>query len=170
MVWFRPRAGRGRNPRGSESPRSGPSRDRDRPYICRPGRWVRPYAISCLDLIAPTVRERRNPYHRHRFWPTHRHLSQIKDGIAASANGSCGFIGTFRRLRMLRKEQNEFITQTGPGTPMGELFRRYWTPALLAEELPANDCPPVRVKLFSERLVAFRDSKGRYGLIDEFCP
>jgi phthalate 4,5-dioxygenase oxygenase subunit len=70
---------------------------------------------------------------------------------------------------MLRAQQNELVTQTGLGTPMGELFRRYWTPALLAEELPENDCPPVRVKLFSERLVAFRDSLGRYGLIDEFC-
>jgi phenylpropionate dioxygenase-like ring-hydroxylating dioxygenase large terminal subunit len=70
---------------------------------------------------------------------------------------------------MLNKEQNELLTQTGPGTPMGELFRRYWTPALLAEELPENDCPPVRVKLLSERLLAFRDSQGRYGLIDEFC-
>src|SRR5579863_2346357 len=53
---------------------------------------------------------------------------------------------------------------------MGRLFRSYWTPVLLAEELPGNDCPPVRVKVLSERLVAFRDSKGRYGLIDEFCP
>ena len=70
---------------------------------------------------------------------------------------------------MLRKEQNELLTQTGPGTPMGRLFRCYWLPALLAEELPENDCPPVRVKLLSERLVAFRDSEGRYGLIDEFC-
>src|SRR5436305_8361700 len=71
---------------------------------------------------------------------------------------------------MLTKAQDDLVTQTGPGMPMGELFRRYWTPALLAEELPENDCPPVRVKLFSERLVAFRDSSGRYGLIDEFCP
>jgi phenylpropionate dioxygenase-like ring-hydroxylating dioxygenase large terminal subunit len=71
--------------------------------------------------------------------------------------------------QMLRKEQNEFITHTGPSTPMGELFRCYWTPALLTEELPDNNCPPVRVKLLSERLVAFRDSQGRYGLIDEFC-
>jgi len=70
---------------------------------------------------------------------------------------------------MLKIQENEFITRTGPRTPMGQLFRRYWTPALLAEELPANDCPPVRVKLLSERLVAFRDSLGRYGLIDEFC-
>jgi phthalate 4,5-dioxygenase len=71
--------------------------------------------------------------------------------------------------QMLRKERNEFITRTGPSTPMGQLFRCYWTPALLSEELPQNDCPPVRVKLLSERLVAFRDSQGRYGLIDEFC-
>jgi phthalate 4,5-dioxygenase oxygenase subunit len=70
---------------------------------------------------------------------------------------------------MLKKEVNELLTQTGPGTPLGELFRCYWLPALLAEELPEDDCPPVRVKLLSERLVAVRDSEGRYGLIDEFC-
>ncbi len=52
---------------------------------------------------------------------------------------------------------------------MGELFRRYWIPALLAEELAGADCPPVRVKLLSERLIAFRDSEGKLGLIDEFC-
>jgi phthalate 4,5-dioxygenase len=70
---------------------------------------------------------------------------------------------------MLRKEQNDLLTLTGPGTPCGKLFRSYWLPVLLAEELPDNDCPPVRVKLLSERLLAFRDSEGRFGLIDEFC-
>ncbi|MET4783500.1 aromatic ring-hydroxylating dioxygenase subunit alpha [Glaciihabitans sp. UYNi722] len=70
---------------------------------------------------------------------------------------------------MLRQEINELLTQTGPGTGMGALFRQYWIPALLAEELPDNDSPPVRVKLLSERLIAFRDSEGRYGLMDEFC-
>jgi phthalate 4,5-dioxygenase len=70
---------------------------------------------------------------------------------------------------MLKTEINELLTQTGPGTASGDLFRRYWLPALLAEELPENDCPPVRVKILSERLIAFRDSEGRYGLIDEFC-
>jgi phenylpropionate dioxygenase-like ring-hydroxylating dioxygenase large terminal subunit len=69
----------------------------------------------------------------------------------------------------MRAEQNVFLTRTGPGTPMGELFRCYWLPALLACELPAADCPPVRVKLLSERLIAFRDSQDRLGLIDEFC-
>jgi phthalate 4,5-dioxygenase len=70
---------------------------------------------------------------------------------------------------MLRKEQNDLLTQTGPQTPMGTMFRSYWIPALLSEELPEDDCAPVRVKLLSERLLAFRDSEGRYGLIDEFC-
>jgi phthalate 4,5-dioxygenase len=70
---------------------------------------------------------------------------------------------------MLKTEVNELLTQTGPETPVGDLFRRYWLPTLLAEELPENDCPPVRVKILSERLIAFRDSEGRYGLMDEFC-
>ena len=70
---------------------------------------------------------------------------------------------------MLRKDQNDLLTQTGPDTPMGRLFRSYWLPALLAEELPENDGPPVRVELLSERLIAFRDTEGRYGLVDEFC-
>ena len=70
---------------------------------------------------------------------------------------------------MLRKEQNDLLTQTGPQAPMGALFRSYWIPALLAEELPENDCAPVRVRLLSERLLALRDSQGRYGLIEEFC-
>jgi phenylpropionate dioxygenase-like ring-hydroxylating dioxygenase large terminal subunit len=70
---------------------------------------------------------------------------------------------------MLKAEINELLTRTGPGAPAGDLFRRYWLPALLVEELPENDCPPVRVKILSERLIAFRDSEGRFGLIDEFC-
>ena len=70
---------------------------------------------------------------------------------------------------MLTREQNEFLARTGPGTPMGELFRRYWIPALLDWELPGPDCSPVRVKLLGEELIAFRDTEGRIGLIDEFC-
>ena len=48
---------------------------------------------------------------------------------------------------MLKKEVNDLLTQTDVGTPMGEMFRQYWIPALLAKELPEDDCPPVRVKL-----------------------
>lgn len=70
---------------------------------------------------------------------------------------------------MLKKEQNDLVTQTGPGTSMGNLFRRYWMPALLSQQLPTPDCDPVRLELFSEKMVAFRDTQGRLGLIDEFC-
>ncbi len=70
---------------------------------------------------------------------------------------------------MTTREQNDFLTLTGPGTPMGALMRRYWIPALLSSEIPEPDCPPVRLKLLSERLIAFRDTKGRVGVMDEFC-
>jgi phthalate 4,5-dioxygenase oxygenase subunit len=71
---------------------------------------------------------------------------------------------------MLSPEENKLVTQVGRGTPMGTTLRRYWIPALLARELPQPDCPPVRVTLLGERLVAFRDSAGRVGLVEEFCP
>jgi phthalate 4,5-dioxygenase oxygenase subunit len=70
---------------------------------------------------------------------------------------------------MLPKELNELITRTSPGTPMGELFRRYWMPALLSEEIPTPDCPPVQVRILGEELVAFRDTRGRIGLLQEHC-
>ena len=71
---------------------------------------------------------------------------------------------------MLTREENELVTRISAGTPMGETMRRYWIPALLARELPEPDCPPVRVKLLGEELVAFRDTEGRVGLLDEYCP
>jgi phenylpropionate dioxygenase-like ring-hydroxylating dioxygenase large terminal subunit len=70
---------------------------------------------------------------------------------------------------MTTRQQNGFLTETDPGTPMGRLVRRYWIPALLSSEIAEPDCPPVRVKLLGERLIAFRDSLGRVGAMDEFC-
>jgi len=71
---------------------------------------------------------------------------------------------------MLARDENERVTRVGRGTPMGDTMRRYWIPALLAWELPEPDCPPVRVKLLGEELVAFRDTRGRIGLLEERCP
>jgi phthalate 4,5-dioxygenase len=71
---------------------------------------------------------------------------------------------------MLSREDNELLTRVDRGTPMGTTMRSYWIPALLAWELPGPDCPPVRVKLLGEELVAFRDTNNRIGLIDEYCP
>src|SRR5258707_15073723 len=67
------------------------------------------------------------------------------------------------------EKQIELLTRPVQVTPKGRIFRRYWMPALLAEELPEPDCPPVRVQLLSEKLIAFRDTEGRLGLLDEFC-
>lgn len=71
---------------------------------------------------------------------------------------------------MLTVEENETLTRTGPGTPMGDVFRQYWMPALLSRELPAPDCPPVRIKLLGEDFVAFRDSAGEVGIVEPRCP
>ncbi|MHA4815557.1 Rieske 2Fe-2S domain-containing protein [Streptomyces aculeolatus] len=67
-------------------------------------------------------------------------------------------------------EMNERLTRVGAGTPMGEVFRRYWIPALLSSDIAEPDSPPVRVRLLGEDLVAFRDSAGDVGLLDAHCP
>lgn len=71
---------------------------------------------------------------------------------------------------VLKQEDNWMLTSTNPGTEMGELFRRFWMPALLSEEIPAPDTGPVRVTMLGENLVAFRDSDGEVGLVNEACP
>jgi nitrite reductase/ring-hydroxylating ferredoxin subunit len=71
---------------------------------------------------------------------------------------------------MLSAEDNRFLTRSGPGTPMGELLRRFWLPVLLSEELPEPDGPPKKIAVLSEELLAFRDTRGRVGVIDQHCP
>src|SRR4051812_48343048 len=71
---------------------------------------------------------------------------------------------------MLSKEENELVCRVGPGTPMGNLMREYWLPAMLSSELPNPDSDPVRVMLLGERLIAFRDSDGKVGLLGDHCP
>ena len=70
---------------------------------------------------------------------------------------------------MLKQEQNDLLTQTGPGTPMGNLFRRYWLPALLADELPRERVRAGPRQAAVGAALAWRDTQGRYALIDEFC-
>src|SRR3954462_3641567 len=71
---------------------------------------------------------------------------------------------------MLGEQDNEALCRVGPGTLMGNLLRRYWTPALLSSEAPEPDSPPVRVRLLGEDMVAFRDTEGRVGLVTQACP
>jgi phenylpropionate dioxygenase-like ring-hydroxylating dioxygenase large terminal subunit len=71
---------------------------------------------------------------------------------------------------MLSRADNELLTRTGPDTPMGRYFRRFWIPVALSRELPEPEGPPVRLKVMGEDLVAFRAADGRVGLVDPVCP
>src|SRR3546814_12637086 len=70
---------------------------------------------------------------------------------------------------MLSPEQNERITRTGPETSLGKGVRRYWVPALVADQLPEAGGDPVRVTLFNEDFVLFRAGDGTLGMLDEHC-
>ena len=71
---------------------------------------------------------------------------------------------------MLSREDNELLTKVGPGTPMGDYMRRFWIPGFLEEEVAAPDGDPVRLRLLGEDLVAFRDTNGKIGVLDAYCP
>ena len=71
---------------------------------------------------------------------------------------------------MLTRQDNEIMCRVGPGTPMGDLIRQFWIPALISSELPSPDCPPLRLRLLGENLIAFRVTSGRVGIIQNACP
>src|SRR6202163_1908069 len=71
---------------------------------------------------------------------------------------------------MLSAEENDLLCRVEGDAPMGALMRRHWIPACMSEEVAQRDGPPVRVRLLGEDLVAFRDSLGRLGVVDEHCP
>ena len=71
---------------------------------------------------------------------------------------------------MLSQQDNETLCRVGPGATMGEFMREYWVPALQSSELPGPDSDPVRIRLLGEDLIAFRDSTGTVGLVDNYCP
>ena len=71
---------------------------------------------------------------------------------------------------MLTKEENELLCRVEGNAPMGQLMRRHWQPACLIEEVSDPDGTPVRARLFGEDLVVFRDTEGRVGVMDEYCP
>jgi 5,5'-dehydrodivanillate O-demethylase len=70
---------------------------------------------------------------------------------------------------MVTREENETLTRVGPGTPGGELLRRYWHPVAATAELTEEN-PIKAVQLLGEKLVVYRDTMGAYGLVAEQCP
>ena len=71
---------------------------------------------------------------------------------------------------MLSRQDNEYLTCTGPDTPMGAFLRHFWMPFMLSQEISEADGPPVRVRLLGEDLLAFRNSEGQPALVDRYCP
>jgi len=69
----------------------------------------------------------------------------------------------------MNKDMAETLVRTGPGTAMGTLMRRYWVSVLLSNEVAEPDGPPVRAQILGEKLLAFRNTEGKVGLVDEFC-
>jgi phthalate 4,5-dioxygenase oxygenase subunit len=70
---------------------------------------------------------------------------------------------------MSKQKDSDDLVLVGPGTAMGELMRQYWIPAVMSSELE-RDGAPMRLMLLGERLIAFRDSSGRVGVMDHRCP
>lgn len=70
---------------------------------------------------------------------------------------------------MLTAEENQILTRVGPQTPMGRMMRRFWFPICTSAQLPGPDCDPLRVGLLGESFVAFRDTAGTVGVLDELC-
>src|SRR6202171_3021215 len=71
---------------------------------------------------------------------------------------------------MLSVEDNELLCRVGPGTPVGDLMRQYWIPALMSSELAEPDGRPLRVRLLCEDLIAYRATSGDVGFIQNNCP
>src|SRR5262249_57728115 len=74
-----------------------------------------------------------------------------------------------RRSQMISAAENELLTRVGRNTPMGKFMRQFWIPACLSLDIPA-DGPQRSLMLLGEKLIAFRDTAGRGGLFDPFCP
>jgi phthalate 4,5-dioxygenase len=71
---------------------------------------------------------------------------------------------------MITVEENDLLCRVEGDAPMGQLMRRHWVPACMSEEVAVPGGRPVRVRLLGEDLVVFRDSEGRLGVLDEYCP
>jgi phthalate 4,5-dioxygenase oxygenase subunit len=71
---------------------------------------------------------------------------------------------------MLTPEENDVLTRVTGDAPMARLMRQHWTPVCLVEEVAEPDCKPLRVEVLGESYVAFRDTEGRLGMLDELCP
>ena len=129
-------------------------------------RCQKPDHPSRLDHPSPALRR---AAHRRRRRP--RRASPVdRDRNGGRHHRRSGASFEKGDVLMLSKADNEFLTRSGPGTPMGDLLRRFWMPALLSEELPERDGPPKKIRILGEDLLAFRATDGRVGIVEPHCP
>ena len=69
---------------------------------------------------------------------------------------------------MLSEQQNQQMTRVGRGTPIGELFRRYWQPIAAVSQIKERNT--FQVKILGEDLVLYKDHSGNFGLVEPHCP
>src|SRR5579875_3724833 len=122
----------------------------------RYGRWR--FATTNNSIGASSIHSGRRP----RCPPTDAGLRET----GAAHTNSCPSRGD---TKMMTREENELMCRVAPGTPMGQMLREYWAPALRSQALEA-DGAPVRVRMLGENYIAFRASDGRVGFFDEGCP
>lgn len=70
---------------------------------------------------------------------------------------------------MITEQENDILTRVGPDTPMGRMMRRYWHPVCASSQIANPDSDPLRVRMFGENYVVFRNTEGRPGILDEYC-
>src|SRR5262245_22639965 len=130
--------------------------------------WLRRMAADPDHRIDPhpAYRWERQVDFRIHVWPP-----SARDGsVGCAAAASALILGEIAGdTTMMSAQENDLITRVAPGTPCGNLMRRYWQPAALVEEL-AERRPVKPVRLLGEDLVLFRDEQGRYGLLHRQCP
>src|SRR5439155_9595476 len=99
-----------------------------------------------------------------RTWADFGSIVALPPRSSANTMGQTTCIGG----NVLTAPRNDLLTRVGPGTPMGDLLRRYWQPIGGASELDKNPVKPIR--LMGENLVLYKDMSGTFGLVDRHCP
>ena len=126
-------------------------------------------ALPGQPRLAPRV-------HRHAQRPRRRGYRALPVLLARQVeaedrpNDALNRVTTPKGPFMLSQQETDLLCQVGPGTPMGEVFRRFWIPVLLSEELPEPDTTPVAIRILGEDLLAFRATTGKVGLTSAYCP
>src|SRR5438128_2562914 len=145
----------------------------DRAIFCRPKNET----VRCgCDIPNNSVNGVRSPQETNHFVPNHLTVmwrlveAHEKHGEDKNVKAESMYKTGKESLRNFTKEENDWLTKVGPGTPIGNLFRQYWIPVTPVTDLEEPGGRQIRLKLLGEDLVLFRTGDGKVGLIGAYCP